>query len=290
MTWHVCGPARLSGSIPTAERRSGYARPVPQLSLYQVDAFASQAFRGNPAAVVPVDAWLDDAVMQAIALENNLSETAFVRRTDAGWAIRWFTPQAEVDLCGHATLATAHVVFRFLEPEASILSFDSRTGPLGVRRDDAGRLVLDLPGNPPSPVEDPAIAEAAGVDPLATLRAKKSVAVLADATAVRAVTPDLPKVAALASDGLIVTAPGDPGDCDFVSRYFAPHIGIDEDPVTGAAHTTLVPYWAERLGKAELFARQVSQRGGELWCRAAGERVHLAGHATLYLQGTIDVP
>lgn len=255
-----------------------------ELDLYQVDAFAARPFGGNPAAVVPLADWLDDGVLQAIALENNLSETAFFVRRDGRYDLRWFTPTVEVDLCGHATLASAHVILNHLDPEATRVDFESKSGPLAVTR-DGELLTLDFPAKPPQPVEDPAVAAALGAPPLELLRADKTLAVLESEAAVRAAKPDLAVVAGLKGDGLIVTAPGE--EVDFVSRYFAPHAGIPEDPVTGSAHCVLTPYWAERLGKQELSAWQVSARGGELFCRLAGERVLISGRVAPYLQGRI---
>ncbi len=257
-----------------------------ELDLYQVDAFSARPFGGNPAAVVPLDSWLEDAVLQAIALENNLSETAFFVRRGARYDLRWFTPSVEVDLCGHATLASAYVILTHLQPEAARVDFDSHSGPLAVTRDGA-LLTLDFPAKPPKPVADPAVAAALGAAPLELLRSDKTMAVLADEAAVRAAAPDLAIVAALAGDGLIVTAPGD--EVDFVSRYFAPHAGIPEDPVTGSAHCVLAPYWAGRLGKEDLSARQVSARGGELRCRLSGERVLISGQVAPYLRGRISI-
>lgn len=257
-----------------------------ELDLYQVDAFAARPFGGNPAAVVPLADWLDDGVLQAIALENNLSETAFFVRRDGRYDLRWFTPTVEVDLCGHATLASAHVILNHLKPEATRVDFDSKSGPLAVTR-DGELLTLDFPAKPPQPVEDPAVAAALGAPPLELLRADKTLAVLESETAVRAARPDLSIVAGLKGDGLIITAPGE--QVDFVSRYFAPDAGIPEDPVTGSAHCVLTPYWAARLGKDELSAWQVSARGGELFCRLAGERVLISGRVAPYLQGRITL-
>lgn len=260
-----------------------------KLSLHQVDAFTDRPFAGNPAAVCPLPRWLDDAVLAAIAAENNLSETAFVVPDGDGWELRWFTPTAEVDLCGHATLATAFVLFG-QHPDRERLRFATRqAGELAVsRRGD--ELVLDFPARPPSVVETPpGLVDALdGIEPLAVLRATKTMAVFADETTVRALAPDLAYVVTMEGDGLIVTAPGD--EVDFVSRYFAPHVGIDEDPVTGSAHCTLTPYWAQRLGRDTLRARQVSARGGDLTCTLRGDRVELAGRAVRYLEGTIEIP
>ncbi|MEM7158863.1 MAG: PhzF family phenazine biosynthesis protein [Myxococcota bacterium] len=260
-----------------------------KLPLYQVDAFTQRSFAGNPAAVCLLSQWLDDAVLAAIAAENNLSETAFVVPAGDDWELRWFTPTAEVDLCGHATLATAFVLFH-RSPDTTQLRFSTReAGELRVeRRDDT--LVMNFPSRPPKPIETPpGLVEAlGGAKPQAILRASKTMAVFETETQVRAIAPDFGFIAQMDGDGLIVTAPGD--DVDFVSRYFAPHVGIDEDPVTGSAHCTLAPYWAQRLGRDSLRARQVSKRSGDLRCTVLGDRVELAGHAVLYLEGTIDVP
>lgn len=260
-----------------------------QLKLYQTDAFSDRVFSGNPAAVVPLDSWLANDAMQAIAAENNLSETAFFVPRDDGYAIRWFTPASEVDLCGHATLASAFVVMQFLQPQANVVRFDSHSGELIVRKLDDGKLELDFPAKPPKVLAESPVgpAEALGVAPDAVLDQDDYLVVLQNAAAVAAVRPDFAALGRLERRGVIVTAPGD--DCDFVSRFFGPRVGVPEDPVTGSAHCILVPYWAERLGKSTLHARQVSARGGELFCRLAGERVRIGGHATLYLEGTITL-
>lgn len=260
-----------------------------QLSMFQVDAFSDRLFAGNPAAVCLLPHWLDDATLASIAAENNLSETAFIVDKGDDWELRWFTPTAEVDLCGHATLAAGFVLFR-TRPMLESITFHTRfVGEVRVLR-RGHDLVLDFPARPPSPIETPAgLVEAlGGVTPTAVLKAAKMMAVFEDERTVRALTPDLAYVAAMDSDGLIVTAPGD--TADFVSRYFAPHVGIDEDPVTGSAHCTLTPYWAERLKRRSLHAQQVSQRGGELTCTMAdNDKVQIAGKAVLYLEGTIYV-
>lgn len=259
------------------------------LRLWHVDAFSSRLFGGNPACVVAVDHPLDGATMQAIAGENNLSETAFVVREGRDYAIRWFTPTVEVNLCGHATLASAYVVFEHLEPTRDRVSFSSRSGPLHVTLDrPTERLVLDFPEYPceRAALED-AVATAVGVRPTETWLGSKLMAVFESEVQVRALAPDFAKVAGLPAFGLIVTAPGT--DCDFVSRYFVPQAGVNEDPVTGSAHCQLTPYWAARLGKPALFARQVSKRGGELWVTQAAPRVWIAGHAVEYLSGTIEI-
>ena len=261
-----------------------------EIPIYQVDAFAERPFAGNPAAVCPLEAWLADDVMQAIAAENNLAETAFfVARDDGSYDLRWFTPAIEVDLCGHATLASAYVVDRHLAPGCAEIRFHSRSGPLGVSRDGT-RFVLDFPAQPPQAVAPDladAVAAALGQRPLEVLKETKHLALLADEAAVLAADPDLDAVAALPGDGLIVTAPGDA--VDFVSRYFAPHAGIPEDPVTGSAHCLLTPFWARRLDKAQLAARQLSRRGGHLWVEDRGDRVAIAGHCQPYLEGRITL-
>jgi PhzF family phenazine biosynthesis protein len=264
-----------------------------QLPLYQVDAFTSRRFAGNPAAVCPLERWLPDDVMQAIAAENNLSETAFFVPRGEDFELRWFTPAVEVDLCGHATLATGFVLMTALEPTRRRATFHTRSGPLVVARDGA-RFAMNFPSQPPRRVEPPAgLAEALGAWPTTVLSALDThlVAVLDRAAQVRALQPDIAAIARLDCFGVSVTAPGTDADADvdFVSRYFAPARGVPEDPVTGSAHCRLVPLWAERLGKTELSARQVSPRGGELVCRLDGDRVHLAGDAVLVLTGTLHL-
>ena len=261
-----------------------------ELPLYQIDAFTDAAFAGNPAAVCPLEGWLDDGCLQAIAAENNLSETAFfVAREDGDFDLRWFTPVAEVELCGHATLATGHLILTRLQPDREAVGFHTLSGRLDVTR-DGGRLAMDFPANPARPTAAPErLGHALGCeaeDVLAT--GNHYLAVLGDERAVLGLAPDMSEIQALDRRGVIVTAPG--GDCDFVSRFFAPALGIPEDPVTGSAHCVLVPYWAERLGADDLHARQVSARGGELFCRLLGDRVLLSGAAVLYLEGKILVP
>jgi PhzF family phenazine biosynthesis protein len=260
-----------------------------KLRLFQIDAFASRVFTGNPAAVVPLDTWLDDATLQSIATENNLSETAFLVGGGGEYDIRWMTPAAEVDLCGHATLASGWVVFNELEPGRTHVAFQSKSGPLSVTA-KGDRLALDFPSRPAVPSDELLghLADALGSAPISALRARDLMAVYEDAGTVRGLAPDMGKLATFDATGIIVTAPGD--DCDFVSRFFAPAVGIPEDPVTGSAHSTLMPYWVDRLGKTALHARQISPRGGELFCELRGDRVEIAGHAVQYLEGTIDVP
>ena len=254
------------------------------IRLFQVDAFTDRVFAGNPAAVCPLDRWLPDARMQAIAAENNLSETAFFVRQGEVFGLRWFTPTCEVDLCGHATLASAFVILGRLEPDRPSVAFDTRSGRLTVTR-DGGRLAMDFPAKPARPVAAPAgLAQDVGGNPSAVLEAGNYMLVYASAAEVTALRPRMAALTDLGT-GVIATAPGD--DCDFVSRFFVPAHGIPEDPVTGSTHCTLVPYWAARLGKDDLVARQVSARGGQLFCRAAGDRVRIAGQAVLYLEGEV---
>lgn len=258
-----------------------------KLDIYQVDAFASRPFEGNPAAVCPLDAWLPDDLMQSIALENNLSETAFFVPEGEGYAIRWFTPAAEVDLCGHATLASAWVLFNRLGFAGDTVAFSSRSGPLSVSRDDA-LLVLDFPAQPPRPcATPPGLAEALGAEPAECLEFVDLLAVFDAPETVLSLAPDTGALAALDYRGVIVTAAAD--DYDFISRFFAPAVGVPEDPVTGSAHTKLAPFWAGRLGKRQLTARQASARGGDVFCALLGDRVLIAGHAAPYLEGSIEV-
>jgi PhzF family phenazine biosynthesis protein len=255
--------------------------------IYQVDAFTSRRFHGNPAAVVVTEEWLPVQTMQAIAAENNLAETAFIVPSADRFGIRWFTPTVEIDLCGHATLASAQVLLSHGYTKRDKIEFTYGGGLLTVTR--AGeRLALDFPSRPATRTnEAAAIGAALGAVPLETHMANASMAVFESEQQVLALKPDMNAVAKIAGYGLIVTAPG--SDCDFVSRFFAPQSGVPEDPVTGSAHCTLIPYWSKRLGKSRLHARQVSERGGELWCEDRGDRVTIAGHAAPYLVGTIDV-
>jgi predicted PhzF superfamily epimerase YddE/YHI9 len=260
-----------------------------RLPIYQVDAFTDSLFGGNPAAVCPLEAWLPEKTMQAIAAENNLAETAFFVREGTDYALRWFTPTVEVDLCGHATLAAGQIVFRFIEPERDSVSFRTmNAGALVVsRRGDM--LALDFPARPAVPVEPPpGLVVALGGVPREVLRARDHLVVYGSAAEVAALDPDLAALAKVDCWAAIVTAPGESG-IDFVSRFFAPAQGVPEDPVTGSSHCTLVPYWAHRLGKTQLEARQLSRRGGALSCALDGDRVSIAGRAVLYLEGQIEV-
>jgi PhzF family phenazine biosynthesis protein len=258
-----------------------------RLRMYQVDAFTGKVFSGNPAAVCPLERWLDEAVMQSIAAENNLSETAFFVREGSGYEIRWFTPLQEVDLCGHATLASGFVVFHHIDPAAPAVTFGSKSGRLAVTR-DGDKLCLDFPSWAPAPcARPPAIDQALGRAPREVLRGQDYVAVYEREEEVRALAPRMDQVAAIDTLGVIATAPGT--SADFVSRFFAPRAGVPEDPVTGRAHCTLTPYWSARLGKKKLCALQVSRRGGELWCEDRGARVSICGRAVQYLEGAIEV-
>jgi PhzF family phenazine biosynthesis protein len=258
------------------------------LPFYWVDAFTDRPFGGNPAAVVPLESWPEDALMQRIAAQNGVSETAFFVRTGpARAALRWFTPAVEVDLCGHATLGTAHVLFSEMGQTESPFVFDTKSGPLFVRRLGA-RIELDFPARPAKPKAAPKeLIEGLGRRPDEVLCSERMwLCVYASAALVRGLAPDHAALASVSPGRIIVTAPGD--DCDFVSRFFAPDAGIAEDPVTGSAHCTLVPYWAARLGRLNFHARQVSARGGELWCELDGHRVRMAGHGATYIRGRLS--
>ncbi len=259
-----------------------------KIQQYQVDAFARRVFEGNPAAVCPLARWASDEVLQAIAEENNLSETAFFVRAGEHFHLRWFTPVAEVDLCGHATLAAAHVVFDVLAYGGREVCFDTRSGALTVVREGSA-LAMDFPARPPAACAAPAalLRGLRGLQPVDVLASDDYVVVLADESTVRELTPDHEAFRALDRRGVVVTAAG--RDVDFVSRFFAPRLGVPEDPVTGSAHCELAPYWANRLGKTDLSARQVSKRGGELRCRLQGNRVVLVGHAVLFMAGEIVI-
>ena len=258
-----------------------------KLPLYQVDSFTSKRFRGNPAAVCVLEQWLSDQQMQAIAAENNVSETAFIVPQDNHFAIRWFTPAMEVDLCGHATLASGYVVHHHLRPGQRQINFDSCSGALGVSV-NGDWLTLDFPAADLTRTQ-PAVEliEAIGAVPTDFYESDYAMAVLENEAEIAAVEPDFKALAELVPVGIIVTAPGD--EVDFVSRFFAPAAGIDEDPVTGSAHCILTPYWAERLGRRKLDARQISARGGHLRCELAGDRVWISGQVAPYLAGTIEI-
>ena len=258
-----------------------------RIPYFEIAAFTHRAFAGNPAGVCLLEAWLPDGQLQAIAAENNLAETAFVIPRGEHFDLRWMTPTVEVDLCGHATLAAAHVLFHHRNYTGEVVRFLSKSGELRVKR-DGKKLVLDFPSLPGDPVPrvDP-LADALGAMPEQILQGRDYYAVFASPQTVAAMKPDMAQVAGLDAQGVVVTAPGD--DCDFVSRYFAPAAGIPEDPVTGSTHCTLIPYWSQRLGRKELFARQISARGGELFCQDRGDRVSIGGEAVTYVEGTIHL-
>lgn len=256
-----------------------------RLPIFQIDAFALRPFEGNPAAVVPLPHWLDDRTLQAIAQENNLSETVFFVPEEEGYRIRWFTPVTEMDLCGHATLAAAHVILREPEGALSRVDFRSQSGPLTVTR-EGDRLVLDFPSRPPRPIPVPEGLEAALGAPILECHLHRDLfAVLADETSVRDLRPDLGALCAFEQTSVVVTAQG--RSCDVVSRCFAPREGISEDPVTGSTHCSLVPFWAARLRRETLHCRQLSARSGELHCRLVGDRVRIAGQTIKVLEGTL---
>lgn len=258
--------------------------------IFQVDAFASHLFSGNPAAVVVLDHFLPDAILQAIAAENNLAETAFLVSKGGDYDLRWFTPKVEVPLCGHATLASAAVVMERLEPGRQQVVFHTASGPLPVQRAGGG-YVMDFPQRPSEPIAPPAdLVEALHAQPVEVLLNQFNyMAVLANENAVRDLIPDIAAIARMDRPGVIVTARGD-GQYDFVSRYFAPAKGIAEDPVTGAAHCMLAPYWSKQLGKMEFNALQASARGGEVRCRIVKDRVELEGECVFFLEGEIHMP
>jgi PhzF family phenazine biosynthesis protein len=260
-----------------------------RIPIFHIDAFATRLFAGNPAVVIPIGSFPDEATMQAVAAENNLSETAFLVPQGNDYRLRWFTPATEVPLCGHGTLASAAVVMERLEPGRKNVTFHTASGPLNVKQVN-GRYVMDFPARPSGPVLAPAgLAEALGTVPVEVFaNIFNYMAVLENPDALRELTPDMSAVARLDRPGLIVTAPGD-GGYDFMSRYFAPAKGIQEDPVTGAAHCMLCPYWAKRLGKMSFLAFQASRRGGEIFCRLLGERVELEGSCVFYLEGEVDI-
>ena len=258
-----------------------------ELPLYQIDAFTNRRFGGNPAGVVPLRRWLTDKILQCIAFENNLAETAFFMPEDDGYLLRWFTPTIEVDLCGHATLASAYVIANYLQPERREMRFETQSGRLTVTR-EGERFVLDFPLRPARPVEAPAVGRALGAEPHETLASVQYLAVFENWEQVANLKPDLAAVAALELDGIIATAPGR-GDVDYVARYFAPGAGIPEDPATGSAQCVLMPYWAGRLNRTRLRSRQISQRIGDFDCELAGNRVKISGQAVCYLRGSIFV-
>ena len=258
------------------------------IPIYQVDAFHNELFKGNPAAVCILDEWLPIEIMQAIGMENNLSETAFIVKVDAGYEIKWFTPLSEVDLCGHATLAAAHVLFNHLDYEGDTIEFFSASGILYVKQRNDGLIYLDFPSQKPHMIKNKEIyEEVMGLKPKSALKGKKLMLVYENEEDVINLVPDFIRLAKLNEIGVIATAQGN--DFDFVSRFFAPAVGIDEDPVTGSAHTHLIPYWSEILSKKYLSAWQCSKRGGILLCENHDDRVHIGGNAITYMHGYIHV-
>ncbi len=259
-----------------------------QIPIYQVDAFANRLFAGNPAAVCPLDEWLPDETLQSIAFENNLAETAyFVRNGDGGYKLRWFTPVVEVELCGHATLASAFIIFTELHPDVREARFQTRSGELVVTR-EGDLLSMDFPSRPAGEVSfPPELVDALGGNPEEVLGAFNYLVIYKTEAEVRALKPNMELLSQVDRFAVIVTAPGD--NVDFVSRFFAPKQGVPEDPVTGSAHCTLTPYWSQRLGKKDLHARQISPRGGEVWCTDNGDRVRISGSAVKFLTGIIEV-
>lgn len=261
-----------------------------KIPIYQVDAFTSSVFAGNPAGVCILEEWMDDRHLQSIAAENNLSETAFLVRSTSGFELRWFTPATEVALCGHATLASAFVQFVCLNWNKDVIRFQTRkSGVLTVAK-NKDIFEMDFPARPVSPLECPrGLDRALGVAPQKTYGSKEDLMVVLDSEkTVVEVKPDFAALEQMDYRGIIITAPGQ--RCDFVSRFFAPRVGVPEDPVTGSAHCVLIPYWSAVLDRQALHALQVSKRGGELFCRLAGDRVKISGKAALYLEGTLTIP
>lgn len=257
------------------------------LPIYQVDAFATKVFEGNPAAICPLNEWLPDEVMQNIAMENNLSETAFFVLQGESYRLRWFTPLAEVDLCGHATLASAHVLFEHLEYDGEVIRFDSNSGELRVQK-GGDRLVMEFPVSDLKKSKTPSeLEEALGISPSELFKADDYLYVVDSEQQVCDLDPDFRLLKQVDTRGVIVSAPSE--EFDFVSRFFAPAVGIDEDPVTGSAHTMLTPYWSKQLGKDKLIGRQISKRGGTIYCHQKGTRVELGGEARTFMKGRISI-
>lgn len=258
-----------------------------KINVYQVDAFANKAFEGNPAAICPLQEWLSEQTLQALAAENNLSETAFFVPEGDGFELRWFTPITEVDLCGHATLAAAYVLFEELGYQGDEVRFNTKSGMLSVMRDGAA-LRMDFPAQAPLPFELPTqLVEAFATTPQDCLKFTDIIAVFSSEDAVRNADPDMLLLEQLDCRGIIITAESE--EYDFVARWFGPRTGIKEDPVTGSAFTQLVPYWANRLGKNTFRAKQVSERGGEVYCELAGDRVLISGRAVIFMRGVIEL-
>lgn len=262
---------------------------MPKYTIYQVDAFTDKLFGGNPAAVVPLDKWLDDTLMQQIAAENNLAETVFFVPREEGYHIRWFTPELEIDLCGHATLASAFILYNYLGYSKSQLLFYSKSGELVITRNE-DKFQMNFPSRMPERVTDypKQLLPGLGIkDVLGVYKSRDYVVEVATEKEVLNLNIDMSMLDQIDVIGIIVTAPG--SKCDFVSRFFAPSCGISEDPVTGSAHSTLIPFWAEKLNKDELHAKQLSKRGGELWCENLGDRVTMSGNCVFYMKGEIEL-
>jgi PhzF family phenazine biosynthesis protein len=260
---------------------------IMKIPIYQVDAFTSTLFAGNPAAVCPLEKWLDSGIMQNIAAENNLSETAFFVKKNNFYELKWFTPKVEVNLCGHATLASGHVLFNFLNYEDQEIRFETLSGRLTVRR--SGELItLNFPATSPVKVKPPdKLTNGLGKKPLEVYKSRDYMALFEHEKDILSMQPDFGILGKLDCLGIIITSVGEKSD--FVSRFFAPAAGVDEDPVTGSAHTTLVPFWANKLNKTKFHAFQVSKRGGELFCELSGDRVLISGRAKTYLTGEIGI-
>lgn len=262
-----------------------------KIPIYQADAFTDKLFGGNPAAICPLDTWLPDDILQKIAIENNLAETAFFVKSELGYKLRWFTPEYEIDLCGHATLATAHILFTELGHNEDAIHFETvKAGTLIVEK-NGDKYTMDFPSRPAIHIEPPiglagALSEK---QPVEVLRSRDYFLVYESEDDIRDISPDFFALSKMDTVGVIVTAPGNEKGADFVSRFFAPGAGIPEDPVTGSAHCNLIPYWAEKLGKNKLHAYQLSSRKGELWCELKGDRVLISGKAVTYLKGEIFV-
>ena len=260
-----------------------------KIPIYQVDAFTSELFRGNPAAVCVLNEWLDDRTLGAIAAENNLAETAFIIKSERGYKLRWFTPKVEIDLCGHATLASAFVIFNFLRPELTQVSFSTMSGELRVSMDATTKLRMDFPARVPTQTDTSAIIEEAlGRKPVEVWASEDLMVVFDSEEDIRKLQPDMLKLSEI-KDYFAVIATAEGESVDFVSRFFAPNAGIPEDPVTGRAHCTLVPFWSKRLNKKKLHAIQLSERTGELFCEDNGDRVAMSGDAVLFFKGEIHL-
>ena len=257
------------------------------MRYFLVDAFTDELFKGNQAGVCLLEEWLPDDVLQKIAFENNLSETAFVIKCESSYDLRWFTPTVEVDLCGHATLASAFVIFNFVDICESVVRFKTKSGLLTVEKKD-GLYEMDFPSRPPAPVElTPQMSDAIGIQALEAHLSRDLILLLENEQQVQNLAPDFDKIFKLGHFAVVVTAKGD--KADFVSRFFTPRGGVPEDPVTGSAHSSLIPFWAARLNKNKMVARQLSKRGGTLFCKNRGDRVKIAGHAVLFMQGEIKL-